>query len=70
VYILRKTKKEIVEMIYMWAALESVAARLATLRASSEDIAALRRMFDDFGEAAPNEHIENIRTPTSRSTRR
>ncbi|TDN67263.1 GntR family transcriptional regulator [Paraburkholderia sp. BL10I2N1] len=58
VYILRKTKKEIVEMIYMWAALESVAARLATLRASSEDIAALRCMFDDFGEAAPNEHIE------------
>ncbi|MDE1182431.1 GntR family transcriptional regulator [Paraburkholderia sp.] len=58
VYILRKTKKEIVEMIYMWAALESTAARLATMRASNEDIAALRRMFDHFGDATPNEHIE------------
>lgn len=58
VYILRKTKKEIVEMIYMWAALESIAARLATLRASDEDIAALRRMFDHFGDTTPAAHIE------------
>ncbi len=58
VFILRKTKKEIVEMIYMWAALESAAARLATLRASNDEIAALRRMFDHFGEAAPTDHIE------------
>lgn len=58
VYILRKTKKEIVEMIYMWAALESAAARLATLRASDADIAALRHMFDDFSETAPADHIE------------
>ncbi|WP_206996572.1 GntR family transcriptional regulator [Trinickia mobilis] len=58
VYILRKTKKEIVEMIYMWAALESVAARLATLRASDADIAALRHMFDYFSETTPADHIE------------
>jgi DNA-binding GntR family transcriptional regulator len=58
VYILRKTKKEIVEMICMWAALESVAARLATQRASNEDIARLRGMFDDFHSATPTDHIE------------
>jgi len=58
VYILRKTKKEIVEMICMWAALESVAARLATQRASNEDIAGLRAMFDDFHSATPTDHIE------------
>ncbi|MFX1672573.1 GntR family transcriptional regulator [Paraburkholderia sp. A2WS-5] len=58
VYILRKTRKEIVEMIYMWAALESIAARLATQRASDEDIARLRHMFADFGEDKPAEHIE------------
>lgn len=58
VYILRKTKKEIVDMIYMWAALESMAARLATLRASDEDIAGLRHIFDNFTEATPTDHIE------------
>src|SRR5215831_2969187 len=34
VFIVRKTKKQIVEMIEMWAALESMAARLATLNAT------------------------------------
>jgi DNA-binding GntR family transcriptional regulator len=58
IYIQRKTKKEIVDMIYMWAALESMAARLATRRASQSEIAGLRRMFDDFRDAAPAEHID------------
>jgi DNA-binding GntR family transcriptional regulator len=58
VYIQRKTKREIIEMIYMWAALESMAARLATLRASDEDIAGLRRIFVDFGETTPADHME------------
>ncbi|MDE2288591.1 MAG: GntR family transcriptional regulator [Burkholderiales bacterium] len=58
VYILRKTKKEIVEMIHMWAALEGAAARLATLRAPDEDIAALRRMFVHFGSKTPTDQIE------------
>src|SRR5213082_1257319 len=57
VFIIRKTKKQIVEMIEMWAALESMAARLATVNASDEDIASLRHMFDEFLSTAPAEHI-------------
>jgi DNA-binding GntR family transcriptional regulator len=56
-YIVRKTKKQIIEMIEMWAALESMAARLATLHASDQDIAALRAMFGEFRHGTPAEHI-------------
>ena len=55
---MRKTKHEIVEMINMWAALESMAARLATQRATDEEIASLRHMFDHFQNTAPAEHID------------
>ena len=58
VFIVRKTKKQIIEMIEMWAALESMSARLATLNASDQDIAALRHMFDEFRNATPTEHID------------
>ena len=58
VFIIRKTKKQILEMIEMWAALESMAARLATLNASDEDIGQLRHMFDNFRSDTPSEHIE------------
>lgn len=58
IFIVRKTKKEIVEMIQMWAALESMAARLATRRASDARIARLRRMFDEFGEASPSQRLD------------
>ena len=46
IYIVRKSKREIIEMIQMWAALESMAARLATLHASDTEIAKLRHLFD------------------------
>jgi DNA-binding GntR family transcriptional regulator len=58
VFIVRKTKKQIVEMIEMWAALESMAARLATVNASDGEIAGLRAMFDEFRNSTPAEHIE------------
>ncbi len=58
VFIVRKTKKQIIEMIEMWAALESMAARLATLNASDADIAALRHMFDEFRNTTPADHID------------
>jgi DNA-binding GntR family transcriptional regulator len=57
IFIVRKTKKEIVEMIHVWAALESMAARLATLHASDADIAALRQLFKEFG-SSPSEHMD------------
>ena len=58
IFLVRKTKKQIIEMIEIWAALESMAARLATLNASDADIAALRRMFDEFRTSTPAEHLE------------
>ncbi|KXU88203.1 GntR family transcriptional regulator [Caballeronia megalochromosomata] len=58
VYILRKTRREIVEMIHMWAALESAAAQLAIQRATDEEIAQLRRMFDDFRDSTPAENLD------------
>ncbi|AMR81067.1 MULTISPECIES: GntR family transcriptional regulator [Cupriavidus] len=58
IYIMRKTKREIVEMIQMWAALESMAARLATENATDAEIAQLRSMFDSFRDSTPAEHIE------------
>jgi DNA-binding GntR family transcriptional regulator len=57
IYIVRKNKREIVEMIQMWAALESMAARLATIHATDDEIARLRHMFDDFRDSTPAEHI-------------
>jgi DNA-binding GntR family transcriptional regulator len=48
VYVVRKTKREVIEMITAWAALESMAARLITLNATDEEIAKLRAMFTTF----------------------
>lgn len=48
VYVVRKTKHEVIELIQAWAALESMAARLITETASDQDIAGLRRMFTTF----------------------
>lgn len=50
IMVLRKTKREVVEMIQAWAALEGMAARLITQRASDADIARLRSLFKEFGE--------------------
>lgn len=49
-YVARKSKREIIEIITVWAALESMAARLITLHASDEAIASLRQMFATFRE--------------------
>src|SRR3546814_16012566 len=54
VFIVRKTRKEILEMITLWAALESMACRLITERASDEDIASLRKIFTSF----ENGHVQ------------
>jgi DNA-binding GntR family transcriptional regulator len=60
IFVLRKTKKEIIEMIQVWAALESLAARLITLNASDAEIAGLRHLFDEFQGAghSPEEQLD------------
>lgn len=58
VYIVRKTKQEILEMITVWAALESMAARLITLLASDQEIASLRKMFATFEDDQIQAHID------------
>jgi DNA-binding GntR family transcriptional regulator len=58
IFIVRKSKREIIEMIQMWAALESMSARLATLYAQDSEIAKLRHLFDEFQNSPPAEHID------------
>ena len=48
IYVVRKTKQEVTELITAWAALESMAARLITEHASDAEIATLRAMFATF----------------------
>lgn len=48
IFIVRKTKAEILEMITMWAALESMAARLAAQNATNAELASLHDLVDQF----------------------
>jgi DNA-binding GntR family transcriptional regulator len=58
-FLVRKTKKEILEMICVWGALEGLAARLATAHASDEEIAGLRKMFATFKDSeGASAHID------------
>lgn len=57
IFIVRKSKREIIEMIQVWAALESMSARLATLHAPDAEIAKVRHLFDEFQNSPPSEHI-------------
>lgn len=52
IFIVRKTKAEIVDMITVWAALESMAARLATQKATSAELADLHTLVDQFSQDA------------------
>lgn len=45
IFVVRKTKAELIEMITVWAALESMAARLACTAASDKDLAAFARLY-------------------------
>ena len=58
-FVVRKTKKEILEMICVWSALEGLAARMATVRASDEEIAELRELFVTFKDSeGASAHID------------
>jgi len=58
VYVVRKTKREVIEMITAWAALESMAARLITEHAGDHAIASLRRMFATFENGQLRAHLD------------
>jgi DNA-binding GntR family transcriptional regulator len=58
IYVVRKTKREVIELIAAWAALESMAARLITQTASDEEIAGLRKMFATFENGKHRAHLD------------
>ncbi len=58
IYVVRKTRREVIEMITAWAALESMAARLITENTLDADIAALRRMFSTFEDGKLRAHLD------------
>ena len=58
IYVVRKTKREVIEMITVWAALESMAARLITQTATADQIAALRGMFTTFANDEVRAHLD------------
>ena len=57
-FIVRKNKEEILDIVDVWAALESMAARLATSRASDEEISRLRKNFTTFDGEDARAHID------------
>ncbi len=58
IHVVRKSKREIVDMITVWAAIESMAARLAAARVTPADIAALRGILDRFDDDPTGELSE------------
>jgi DNA-binding GntR family transcriptional regulator len=58
VYVVRKTRREVIELITAWAALESMAARLITENASDDEIASLRRVFAAFDNGELRAHLD------------
>ena len=58
IYVVRKTKREVIELITAWAALEGMAARLATQNAGDQEIRALRQMFATFESGAEQANLD------------
>ena len=58
VFVVRKTKAEIIEIVTAWAALESMAARLATANATDDEIANLRTMFAEEDGDSVRAHLD------------
>ncbi|MCI0428934.1 MAG: GntR family transcriptional regulator [Rhodospirillales bacterium] len=57
VFVVKKTKTEILEMITVWAALESMSARLAAQHATDLELRRLRALFSEFENEKPTDHI-------------
>lgn len=55
IFVVRKTKQELLDIITVCAALESMAARLTAQRATDVELKSLRTMFAEFEH--PSEHV-------------
>lgn len=58
IFVVRKTKQEVIDMITVQAALEAMAARLAAAKATDRELRMLRRMFHEFEDSAPSAHLD------------
>jgi DNA-binding GntR family transcriptional regulator len=58
VFVRRKSREEILDMVVVWAALESMAARLVTTNATDADLESLRRFAMKHSSAAGRADIE------------
>src|SRR5271163_3851438 len=58
IYVVRKSRREVIELIAAWAALESMAARLITENATDQEIASLRQMFATFENGEVRAHLD------------
>jgi len=58
IFVVRKTRPEVIELITAWAALESMAARLITANATDKEIASLRHMFATFENGEVRAHLD------------
>ena len=58
VFVRRKTLAEVLEMIVVWAALESMAARLAAEHSTTDELRSLRKFADDYSAGATRVAIE------------
>src|SRR6476646_7160470 len=56
IHVVRKSKREVVEMITVWAAIEGMAARLAAPRITEEELGELHALVDVFQED-PSEQL-------------
>ncbi|MDE2240080.1 MAG: GntR family transcriptional regulator, partial [Rhodospirillales bacterium] len=56
IFIVRKNKRELIEMVSIWSAIESMAARLACEKASDDEIAQLREIATF--EKSPVQHVD------------
>lgn len=70
VYVQRKSLAEILEMIVAWAALESMAARLAAERASDVEIASLRKIAAKYNDDVASTRISEYSDDNVRFHRR
>lgn len=57
-FVVRKTKREIVEIIQVWAALESMAARLATIHATDKELQSFQKRCEGYQS---DRHLEGAK---------